>query len=370
MLFDPYPKTRVEDLFDREREFDILRKSLELGERFIVVYGIRRIGKTSFIHTALKKLCYPHVIVDVREIYSVYNRISKHHVYRKIADYFTDNMEFFERIGFKMRELIGRIKGFKIMGAGIEIEPTRLTDLTELFKAFNRWAIHHNTRFVIAFDEAQYLRFSGAIRYDMLFSWAIDNLEAITVIVTGSEVGVLRDFLKIDDPNAPLYGRYRCEIKLEKFSFRQSIEFLEEGFKQLNVRVDEDELREVVEKLDAIPGWLTLYGYYRGVKNIGHREALEKVFTEGSKMVLNELNKIIEHSRDRYLAILEAIVRGATTWSQIKTYVMYRTGEITDKRFTDLLRNLIRYGIVEKTTKGYRVIDPLVEYVIRKLITT
>ncbi len=133
--------------------------------------------------------------------------------------------------------------------------------------------------------------------------------------------------------------------------------------------INESELREVVEKLDGIPGWLTLYGYYRGVKKLDHRATLDKVFSEGSKLVLSELEKIIEPSRDRYLAILEAIVHGATTWKQIKTYIMYKTGPITDKRFTELLKKLVKYSIVEKKDNEYRIIDPLVEYAIKKYLT-
>jgi len=36
------------------------------------------------------------------------------------------------------------------------------------------------------------------------------------VIITGSEVGFLRDFLKLDVPKAPLYGRYRKELMFGK----------------------------------------------------------------------------------------------------------------------------------------------------------
>ncbi len=368
MFFDPYPKSRFEDFYDRDREFTMLRKSLDLGERLILVYGIRRIGKTSFIRVALKKLGYPHVIVDVREIYGMYNRVTRHYMYKKIADYFIDNISFFEKLGYRLRDLLGRVRGFKLVGVGVELDYTKLPDLTELFKIFNRWAIDHSTRFVIAFDEAQYLRYSGAVRYNMLFSWAMDNLENLSTIVTGSEVGVLKDFLKIDDPRAPLYGRYVCEIKLERFTHSQSIEFLEEGFKQVGVSVNRYELEEVVEILDGIPGWLTLYGYYRGVKEFSHREALDRVFIEGSRMVYAELEKIISPSRDRYLAILEAIASGLVSWSSIRSYTISKTGPISDKRFSDLLKNLIRYSIIEKTSSGYRIIDPLVRHSVQETV--
>ena len=40
----------------------------------------------------------------------------------------------------------------------------------------------------------------------------------VTFIVTGSEVGVLKDFLRIEDSEAPLYGRYIREVYADRFS--------------------------------------------------------------------------------------------------------------------------------------------------------
>lgn len=80
-------------------------------------------------------------------------------------------------------------------------------------------------RVIIAFDEAQYLRFGGATRYDGILAYAVDNLENLTFILTGSEVGLLFDFLKFDNPEAPLFGRYHHDIILERFSKELSEEF-------------------------------------------------------------------------------------------------------------------------------------------------
>jgi len=369
LLFDPNPKSRREDLFGRDEEINMFTESLELGERLIVVYGVRRVGKTSFIRVALRELKYPHVIIDVREIYNTYGRVTKYHLYSKMAEYFTRNLDFFGKMGFKLRELLRRIRGFRVTELGVDIEPVSLPSITSLLRRYDEWASKHNTRFVIAFDEAQYLRFSGVTRYDGIFAWAVDNLENLTIVVTGSEIGILQDFLRLDDPKAPLFGRYAREIKLERFTRTQSIEFLKKGFSELNIAIDENELHEVTSRLDGIPGWLTLYGYYRGVEKRSHIDALEKVFEVGSKLTMEELEKIVAPSRERYLTILEAITRGASTWREIKTYVMYKTGPITDKRFTDLLKKLVKYSIIEKRDNQYKIADPLIEYSIKIMIS-
>ncbi len=266
-----------------------------------------------------------------------------------MARFFTSNLEFFEKHGFQIKDLLKRAKAFRLSSIGIEANPSVNVDVTSILRIFNDWAGRHNTRFIIAFDEAQYLRFSGATRYDGIFAWAYDNLENLTIMLTASEVGIIRDFLKLDNPKAPLYGRYVREIMLRKFTSNQCREFLKKGFNELGMNIPNHEIDEVINKLDGIPGWLTLYGYYRGVQKLNHKRSLEKVFETGSKLVMGELEKIIAPSRRRYLAILEAITRGATHWIQIKTHVEYRTRtRIADKNFTDLLKKLVKYGAIER----------------------
>ncbi len=370
MLFDIRPKTQLKDLFNREKEIDELRQSLELGEPLVIISGVRRVGKTSLLRTCLNEFSYPYVLIDVREIFEEHGYTTRRHLYEQMAQFFTSNLEFFEKLGFRIKDLLKRAKAFQVSGIGIEINPSVNMDVTNILRIFNDWAKRHDTRFVVAFDEAQYLRFSGATRYDGIFGWAYDNLENLTIIVTGSEVGVLRDFLKLDNPKAPLYGRYIREIILRKFTLEQSREFLEKGFDELAMNIPVYEIDEVINKLDGIPGWLTLYGYYRGVQKLDHRKALEKVFEIGSKLVMEELEKIIAPSRRRYLAILEAIIHGATRWTQIKTYVEYRTrSHIADKNFTELLKKLVKYGVIEKQEEQYKITDPLIGHTIKTMRT-
>lgn len=56
------------------------------------------------------------------------------------------------------------------------------------------------------------------------------------MVVSGSQVGLLYDFLQVDDPEAPLYGRGRTEIRLTKLSKEAAEDFLERGFRQAGIR--------------------------------------------------------------------------------------------------------------------------------------
>lgn len=54
MLFDPEPKTSRSDFFDREVELEKLENYLR-QERLVVIYGVRRVGKTSLMRVALNE---------------------------------------------------------------------------------------------------------------------------------------------------------------------------------------------------------------------------------------------------------------------------------------------------------------------------
>ena len=242
--------------------------------------------------------------------------------------------------------------------------------LTDFLKNINRWCSDRKLYFVLAFDEAQYLRFSGSVKYDMLFAWSVDNLSNIIYILSGSEIGMLKDFLNYTDTKAPLYGRFRNDIYLHRFSGKQSGEFLKRGFRELKKKEGKEEVEDAVAVLDGTVGWLSYYGYYRCVKGLRHKDALGKVFEEGYAVVRDEISKLIKYSPKRYLIILKAIVSGQCRWSEIKPYVIAKSGkDIKDSLLNELLQNLIKSGIVEKDElrKEYKINDPLIVHTVKHM---
>ncbi len=367
MLFDVAPKERREDLYDREGELGSLVEALRLGERLVIVQGVRRIGKSSLVRVGVKEARIPYVLMDVRELYFEEGSVRPAGLVARLVNAMRRHSKWYERVGFRLGDALGRVKGIHAAGFGVELEPAAKPRLSEILEALDEWCGDHGQRFVVVFDEAQYLRFSNT-RYDGVIAWAVDNLPNLTFILTGSEVGVLREFLRLEDPEAPLYGRHRREIFLERFTTQQALGFLEAGFRQLGLQVEGSELGEAVDRLDGIVGWLTLYGYKRGVEKMPHREALQKVFEEGSRMVLAELSRVIEHSKARYTAILKAVAQGATRWKDIKIHVEARTGtSIDNRRFTDLLKTLIKYGYLAKQNDEYTIPDPIVRHALKRL---
>ncbi len=360
MLFSPYPKTKREELFDREKELREFEEAIERGERLILLLGLRRLGKSSLLNVALNELPNPSIKIDVRKTYSEFSSVNRYIIGKMLLSAMSGRRRIIE----EAKVFIERVRGVSVSGVGVEITSKEFS-ITELLEALNDYG-EKAGRIVIAFDEAQYLRFGGATKYDGILAYAIDNLENLTFILTGSEVGLLFDFLKFNDPEAPLFGRYHHDIILDRFSPEMSAEFLRKGFEEGEVVVSEHEIEGTVRELDGIVGWLALYGYVRITREAGHEDAIEEILREAKSVVNSELSKLFAYS-PRYRVILKAISLGYSRWKDIKDYLTLKLGYVNDSNFSALLENLVKSGYVEKRNGRYRISDPVLEKVFREL---
>jgi len=64
VLFDPSPKEDPRDFFDQETELSTFVSAIERGERLIVVYGVRRVGKSSLVRVSLKMCSVGYLIIS------------------------------------------------------------------------------------------------------------------------------------------------------------------------------------------------------------------------------------------------------------------------------------------------------------------
>jgi len=367
VLFDRRPKFRKEDLYNRESELQLLSKGIEAGEGLIVVYGVRRIGKTSLVYVGLSELNVPFIPIDVRRFSGDPTSLSPQNLLQVVNEV----LKQYEHLGGKVKEIFAKLLGY-IESLDLKVMKLRVKEKkvlpAKLLEQADRWAKKRKARVAILLDEAQDLR-----RYPYwrdLLAWSVDTLENVTFIVTGSEVGVLNDFLKLKDPKSPLYGRARLEIKLGRFSKEHSKDFLKKGFNEVGMAVRDEEIEETVQKLNGIVGWLTLYGYYRVTYKLSHVEALKRVEDDAVKLLSNELEKLVRYSPKRYVAILWAISSGLRSWSEIKHFTEGVAGYMPDNRFDALLQNLVKYGFVKKTRDGdYKPVEPLLPKAVKILRT-
>lgn len=336
VLFDERPKERREDLYDRERELEEIKKSL--GRPLVLITGIRRIGKTSVLRVALNEMNIPAVIIDARGLRRNYGRGD---LYRLIAHGLSSSLD-------KLRDLLSNIRGIKVMGLEVELSwrGRESLSLTELLDRLNERKI------VVAVDEAQRLRGPQSNEFRNALAHSYDYNRNITFILTGSEVGLLHDLIGTDDSSSPLYGRFYVEIKLDRLSREKSIDFLEKGFDQLGLRVGRNVLERAYEEFDGIPGWLTFFGNAYATGN----PDVERIKAIAVRTALEELKNMIRDNPRRYGLVLRAIAEGRRSWSGVKEYVEEREGStISSSVLSNILRNLEDMSIISR----YEFLDPI-----------
>ncbi len=369
MYFSLEPKTKREDLYNREKELKELENALK-DSRITLLIGIRRIGKTSLLRVFLeekKKKNYPFIFIDCRS-FTTGNTINKSELNIYILDALQKTLK--ENVFKKLLRSVSNIKvsWFEInFNKKSKNQPTlaqALDDLNIILRKAER-------KLIIAIDEAQNLRFygRGGIEFLNLIARTYDYLESIQFILTGSEVGILHDFLKKDDPKSSLFGRYIKEIKLGRFSKEDSINFLFKGFKQINIKLSKEEIYKAVNILDGLVGYLVMYGYTVKSKS-DHKEVLNEALSISQKLVEQELENLFSKS-ENYKFILKAVAYNMKTFSQIKEYINLHSGEISNQTLSNVLKSLVKYSYLEEHYengfKTYVIPDPIVQFTMIKI---
>lgn len=169
----------------REKELALLQQDY-IGKA-VMVYGKRRVGKTTLIQKALK--------------------VSR---YRTV---------YFECLKGTMQD---NISGFvqELVRAKILPVPLNFGTLQDVFTYLNALP----EKIIVVIDEYPYLKaMNDSATVDSIFQNIIDNrLANIELILSGSHIGMMKDTLQ--EKNA-LYGRFAVTIKLNELNYLEAAKF-------------------------------------------------------------------------------------------------------------------------------------------------
>lgn len=347
MLLDPKPKSKEADLFSRGEELKELLSSLR-DNPITLITGIRRVGKSSLMRVAIAETEQDSIMIDVRRIYSD----SSGSMGRADLSYAIQGELEKKLKKERIKALLSKVKGVSFMGNSVTFDWNDIT-LSSLLEKLN----DHPKPFIIAFDEAQYFRYyggKGGKSIQNLIAWAFDNLQNIRFLLTGSEVGLIHDFIGTDDYESPLHGRYMYEIVLKPFSKDISIEFLKAAFAESDMQIPVEEITAAQNLLDGIVGHLVQYGLNRLRRS--HDEALSETFATAKMLFISEL-KELEKRSPRYRKVLEFIASGATTFTAILRSFQASGDAASKSRVADALRILERSSWINKEHGKYSIID-------------
>jgi len=352
LYFDPRPKNRKEDLYNRENELHQFKNALSYAP-LIVITGLRRTGKTSFLNVAMAESSQPHTILDLRGL--PYNPSRADIVRRLEAAFNRIDRNWFSGLSDALKHL----RGVSILGNEISFGWGKGgVDLSELFDEIDAWAGKEKKQFLMAFDEIQLVR--GDKWIPLFFAHVADSLRNTTLILTGSECGLMFGFLGFEDPNAPLFGRHYVQIQMENFSAQQAEDFLSKGFHQINQAASSKVVSYAVHNLDGIAGWLTLFGSRCLDKHSNSEAIVDEVVSEAGRLAREEALKLTVISK-RYGVVLNYLAGvGQASWSQIKNGIEANEGHsLTNSAASKVMSNLVKSAFIQKADDKYSIADPL-----------
>jgi len=359
LLFDIRPKRCRADLYNFDVEYSKLINSL--NKPLIVVRGLRRTGKTSLILTALEETKTPYILIDLREGYR--SRREFYRILSRSISMFMGRLSTKKKLVNLLIKMLKSLRGISISGLQVSLSWGRNRPLlTEIFRELDYFALKSNLRIILVFDEVQKL--AGVVKEDVrnAIAYAFDYMENLTFILSGSEMGLLYNFL--GEPRSPLYGRAYVDVQTRKLSRSESIDFLTKGFRQLNMKVPENEIEEAVDTLNGIIGWLTYYGYSKWTKS----RSLQEIKNEAVALARTELLNFIKYRvSKRYPIILKALAKGIREWSELKGYIeRIEKREVSDRVIHDIIQQLKKHSIINNNLE---YTDPIIKEAAKTLPT-
>lgn len=347
-LFDLNPKESPKELFGREDELNELVRLIK-SRRWVAVLGPRMVGKTSLVKATNTRL-------ENAGIKTVYVNLWGAKRTQGLLNALARGLNSAKGLLQKIEEAVERIEGVSFGPGGISMSVSKkpMTTTWDLLATIGR----RGGDCVIELDEVQELAVISGHLLKLLAN-IFNTYPNIVFIFTGSIFGLMKTLLE-PGSSSPLYGRSPARLYLQPFERECATDFLKKGFEECQVTVREDLINEAVERLDGIPGWLTLYGNNVTVRKLPHQKALEETISEGIKIVKDELEHFLD-GRDRvaHLAALKAAATSAR-WKEIKGAVETRKGStVNDATVYNILESLKAAMLIDEKEKVYRVNDPM-----------
>lgn len=281
----------------REKELESLKKGLLGNKKTTLIYGKRKIGKTTLILEA-------NNYFDGASVY-----------YECLKSSLNDNVDSFS---------------YSLFATGIL--PTRMNfpSFSEIFEYLS--ALGKKIHIII--DEYPYLKaFEKPETVDSLFQSIIDKkYENIHLTILGSHIGMMKDLLK--ESNA-LYGRFDTVINLQELNYLEASFFYKD--------------KSAYEKV----AYYALFGGSPFILNqldssLSLRENVERVilntdsvaYLYASNLLLSDLSNTVQASR-----ILSALGNGKKKYGEIEAILHMNNNGLLSKHLTSLME----MGLVKKT---------------------
>ncbi|MGL4867267.1 MAG: ATP-binding protein [Cetobacterium sp.] len=283
---------------NRQKEMKTLNKEFQKNSSFTVIYGRRRVGKTTLIKEFIKDKNAFYFFADKQNENVQINRFKN-----QLGEHFKD--DFVKKIEIK--------------------------DWDTLFDYF--MSKLGNEKFVLVIDEFQYLCMVNK-SFSSIFQRIFDEKlkeKNIMIILCGSLISMM--YSEVLAYDSPLFGRRTSQIKLKPIDFKYYSEFFEEK--------SHHSLIEMYSITGGIPKYIMNFDREKShLWNIEHNifDRDNYLYSEPKFLLQEEINDL-----SRYFSILQSIAAGNTKISSISSQL-----EIPSTGLTPYISKLIELDVLEK----------------------
>ncbi len=283
---------------NREKEMETLNREYKKQNRFVVIYGRRRVGKTTLIKEFIK---------DKKAFYFFADKQNENLQIERFKNQIVENFkdEFLKKIEIKDWDTLFEYLIMKIS----------------------------NEKFVLVIDEFQYLTLINK-NFSSIFQRIYDEKlkdKNVMIILCGSLISMMYSETLAYD--SPLYGRRTAQIKLQPIKFKYYDKFFKNNSTQ--------DLIELYSITGGIPKYiLSIDRDQSALYNIENNlfDKNNYLYSEPKFLLQEEVNDL-----SRYFSILNAISIGHTKMSSISSYLQINAGGISA-----YISKLIELDIIEK----------------------
>ena len=288
----------MKKFINRFKELVTLENEYQKESSFVVIYGRRRVGKTTLINKFLNEhnnhLYFLATIEDEKSNINYFKKL--------VADY--TNNSLINKMDLSWEELFDFIIDYK-----------------------------KDEKKIIVIDEFQYLgKVNSAFPSIMQRIWDLklkDN--NVMLILCGSLISMMES--QVLNYSSPLYGRRTAQIKLKQIDFKYYKEFFNDK--------KEEELIELYSVTGGVPKYIELFNDHKNIYESIKNNILSKqsyLYEEPVFLLNNEVNEL-----GSYFSIIKAIALGNHKLEKISSYL--------GKKATDLskyLKVLMDLDIIER----------------------
>lgn len=298
----------------RKRELEELERRLSSDDfEFIVVYGRRRVGKTTLIEKAIDGKACVFLQATANDKYNL--------------------SELSLQIGVLFPDLVGMIN---------------FNSYQDVFRFFSIKAKEESLILVI--DEISYIAEGDNSFLQILQSFVDHEFRKtkLKLVLSGSYVHFMES--NVMGPQSPLFGRRSVAIKLESFAIAESVSFFPSW--------SSDEKVAAHILTGGIPSYLNLFAAFDNLK-----EALKKLFFNSMGLLYNEQRVLLNNSV-RAVSNYEMILSTIASGTNKVTLIADKTG-LDKANVSSLLHSLNLMGIVDEVVSiapkvrkiGWRIAD-------------